>query len=298
MKIRKILRHNISEKQWDQCIENSENGRIYALSWYLDAVTDKQWDALVFDNYQVVMPLPYQMKFGIKMYSQPIFCQQLGPFWTGRLPQGLIDDFIKAIPGKFYLLSLNAESARYLKMSQLTYKPNFVLHPNGDCQKLLTVMSSNHRRNIKKARKFNLSYQDITTEVYIAFKKSTGTKLPEKSWRRLKILLDTANQKQFLKMRGAFRDDQLISAVCWLDDFNRKVYLQAANNEIGKKSSAAFGLVDEMLKQIENTCYVIDFEGSTNPGVRRFYHGFGAKNEAYPLIESKAMQFLQKIRKS
>ncbi|MEA1874482.1 MAG: hypothetical protein U9N51_08660 [Bacteroidota bacterium] len=298
MKIHKILRQNISEKQWNQCIENSENGRVYAMSWYLDAVTDKQWDALVFDNYQAVMPLPYQKKFGLKLYTQPTFCQQLGPFWTGRLQQGLIDDFIKAIPGRLYLLSFNAESARYLKLQHIKYKPNFVLYSDTDYQKLLSIMSSNHRRNIKKAKKYNLSYQDITTETYIAFKKHTGTKLPKKSWIRLEILLNTANQNKRLKMRGAFHDNQLISAVCWLDDFNRKVYLQAANNKNGKKLAAAFGLVDEMLKQIEGSYYKIDFEGSTNPGVQRFYHGFGAKNEAYPLIESKAMHFLRKIRKS
>ncbi|MDA3910330.1 MAG: hypothetical protein PF448_03090 [Bacteroidales bacterium] len=298
MKIHKILRQNISEKKWNKCIENSENSRVYALSWYLDAVSDKQWDALVFNDYRAIMPLPYQKKFGIKIYAQPIFCQQLGIFWTGRLQKGLVDAFIKDIPGKFYLLSLNAESARYIELPGISYKPNFVLQPIADYQKLLKIMRSNHRRNIKKAGKQNLSYRDITTESYIAFKKSTGTKLPEKSWRRLQILLDSASQKNRLQMRGAFLDNQLISAVCWLEDFNRKVYLQAANNEIGKKASAAFGLVDEMVKQIEGSQLMIDFEGSTNPGVQRFYHGFGAKNEAYPLIESKAMQFLRKIRKS
>jgi hypothetical protein len=298
MKIHKILRHNISSKKWNQCIENSENARIYALTWYLDAVTDKQWDALVFNDYQVVMPLPYQKKFGVKIYFQPIFCQQLGIFWKGRLQKGLVDAFLNAIPGKFYLLSLNAESARYIESSDVYYKPNFVLQPIVDYQKSLKIMSSNHRRNLKKAEKQNLSYRDITTESYIEFKKSTGTKLPEKSWKRLGILLDTAMQKNRLQMRGAFLDNQLVSAVCWLDDFNRKVYLQAANNDIGKKASAAFGLVGEMLKQIQESNLMIDFEGSTNSGVQRFYHGFGAKNEAYPLVESKAMKFVKKNRKS
>jgi len=298
MKIHQIQRHNICEKQWNHCIENAENPRVYALSWYLDSVTDKQWDALVFNDYQAVMPLPYQRKFAVKIYSQPLFCQQLGPFWKGRLPKGLIEEFINAVPGRFYLLSLNAESARYLSLPGITYKPNYILHPHVDYQKLFKIMSSNHRRNIKKAGKQNLAYQKISSEDYIEFKKVSGTKLSDSSWKRLKALLDIANQKGVLQIRGAFLDNQLISAVCWLDDFNRKVYLQAANNEIGKKASAAFGLVDEMLKQISESQYMIDFEGSTNLGVQRFYHGFAAKNESYPLIVSKPMRFLQKIRKS
>ncbi len=39
-----------------------------------------QWDALVLDDYQAVMPLTWRSKFGIRYLYQPAFTQQTGIF--------------------------------------------------------------------------------------------------------------------------------------------------------------------------------------------------------------------------
>lgn len=296
MQIRKLARHKINDNKWNQCINQAENSRIYALSWYLDAVTDKQWDALILDDYHAVMPLPYARKFGIKFYTQPIFCQQLGPFWKGNHLKNMMEEFVHAIPKRPYMLSLNAETGRYIHKSHSTFKTNYILPLEKSYQEMIKCMSNNHKRNIKKADKKGLTYNELSISNYIDLKKSSGTQLNKQSWTRLENLLSEAKTHHNLDLRAAFLDEKLVSAVCWLKDGNRLVYLQAASNEMGKKSAAAFGLVDEVLKKHTESNMLIDFEGSENPGVARFYQGFNAKNEAFPLIKSKSMQMIQKWR--
>ncbi|MGZ3950491.1 MAG: hypothetical protein ACXVBZ_03805, partial [Flavisolibacter sp.] len=72
-------RHEVEIDKWDRCISGSSNGLIYAYSYYLDATADN-WDALVLNDYQAVMPLPWRKKFGVFYLYQPSFAAQLGVF--------------------------------------------------------------------------------------------------------------------------------------------------------------------------------------------------------------------------
>ena len=56
---------SIDRQKWDQCIDRAGNGRIYGYSWYLDIMSNN-WDALVLGDYQLIMPLPWRKKYGIR----------------------------------------------------------------------------------------------------------------------------------------------------------------------------------------------------------------------------------------
>ena len=58
--IRYVTRAELDVQLWDNCITNASNGLIYAYSFYLDTIA-KQWDALVLDDYRMVMPLTCHM---------------------------------------------------------------------------------------------------------------------------------------------------------------------------------------------------------------------------------------------
>ncbi len=77
----KYLKHkDIDKNKWDECINEAPNGLIYGMSWYLDRVCPG-WDALVSDDYEAVMPLPWKQKMGLKYVYHPLFAQQLGVFY-------------------------------------------------------------------------------------------------------------------------------------------------------------------------------------------------------------------------
>jgi hypothetical protein len=295
MQIRKIKRKELDCIAWNNCLEQSENCRIYASTWYLDAVTDGFWDALIYGDYQAIMPLPFTSKAGIKFYLQPTFCQQLGPFWKKSFPTNLLSDFLKTIPHSLYQINLSSEFGFFLTNINANYKKNYVLKLNSSYGDMLKIMSSNHKRNIHKSEKHNIKIQDFTIDKYVEFKKKSGTKLKDKEWRRLTNLLYAAAENDCLNIRAAFEDDIVVSVVCWIKDFKRIIYLQAASNEAGKKSAAAFALVNEILKDKQNSQNLIDFEGSEIVNVGRFYKGFGAKNESYPTVIGKQMKIIKSI---
>ena len=61
MEIKYLSHNNIDLKKWDICIQNAYNSLIYAESWYLDIVSPN-WEALVYNDYEYVMPLPLKRK--------------------------------------------------------------------------------------------------------------------------------------------------------------------------------------------------------------------------------------------
>src|SRR5262245_13754952 len=74
-----IPAHRINKEKWDECIEKSSNGLIYAYSYYLDHLTDN-WHGIIVDDYNTIMPIPWRKKAGIKYCYTVPFIQQLGWF--------------------------------------------------------------------------------------------------------------------------------------------------------------------------------------------------------------------------
>ena len=54
--IQYFIHPQIDKSKWDDCMDRADNGLIYAYSFYLDQMA-KHWDALVFNDYEAVMPL-------------------------------------------------------------------------------------------------------------------------------------------------------------------------------------------------------------------------------------------------
>ncbi len=77
--IRYLKRQEIDPAKWDACIDKAPNGLVYAYSFYLDNMA-RQWDALVWNDYEAVMPLTWNKNWGIKYLYQPPLTQQLGIF--------------------------------------------------------------------------------------------------------------------------------------------------------------------------------------------------------------------------
>ena len=89
----------VDKKKWDACIDNASNGLIYGYSFYLDSMA-KNWDALVLNDYEAVLPLTWNKKYAIYYLYQPPFTACLGIFGN-KLNAETVAAFLKAIPSKF-----------------------------------------------------------------------------------------------------------------------------------------------------------------------------------------------------
>src|SRR5687768_4350635 len=94
-----VTREEIDVVKWNACIDKASNGLIYGYSFYLDHMA-KHWEALVLNDYEAVMPLTCNSKFGIHYLYQPFLTAQLGVFGD-QVTTDLLETFLNSIPGKF-----------------------------------------------------------------------------------------------------------------------------------------------------------------------------------------------------
>ena len=80
---------DIDKAKWDHCIDTAPNGLIYSYSFYLDTMA-KHWDALIMNDYEAVMPLTWNKKYGVYYLYQPFLCASLGLFGNNLTSEVLL----------------------------------------------------------------------------------------------------------------------------------------------------------------------------------------------------------------
>ena len=275
------LKHDqINKSKWDECILKSENGLIYANSWYLDVVSPG-WEALVLHDYESVFPLPVKRKLGIPYISHPIFAQQLGLF-SLKYREDEINEFIKSIPKKYIKVLLRINHSCNTSKYKLSERLNFILNIKGE-RNNQESFNQNTRRNIKK---FTNSGFSITGKLLVSdfmkLKKSTSrASLTQQEWDRLELLINEIITHDCGSFKAVYDSETLISAVLFTKWKDRICYLFSASSPKGMEVRASFGIVNDVICAFSVNNYLLDFEGSMDENVSRFFKGFGAIPETY-----------------
>lgn len=282
---RRIKHANIDSDKWNRCINNALNCRVYAYDWHLDR-TAVVWDALIWGDYEYVMPLPFRRKFGINYIYPPLNSQQLGIFPSppSKVSQAFFNYMVSNF--KYCETTLNSENiaTNDFKDILVTKRDNFLLPLNQPLEKIRAAFSKNAKRNISKAKKQKLTLlKSISLKEYLAFKAETATAdVSTESLNCLKSLLAFGISKGFGKIYGVYSAyNQLCAAVYFCRCKDRIIYYSAASNQEGKEQSAMYFLLDKFIEQNAGKNIILDFEGSMVPGIARFYGGLGAKPESY-----------------
>jgi len=297
------LTHNQIDKQrWDNCIEHSSNGNVYAWSWYLDIV-HAGWEALVDDDYVRVMPLTGNKKFGVNYLFQPFFTQQLGIFSKEILTAEKINQFLEAFPAKFKFAEIRLNSGNiFEKYNQnIEYHRNTELFLDSDYAVLNNNYSNNTKRDIAKAKAANIVItNDVEpAEVVRLFKGNRGREVKhwgDREYDRFIILVETAVNHEKCFVKGVINtDNQLIAGAVFMVSHDRIVFLFSGANELNKEFHALSFLIDDVIKEYSGTHKTLDFEGSDNDGLARFYMGFGGKEVLYPGFHFNKMRGLPRL---
>lgn len=241
-------------------------GQPYGLSWWLDTVSPG-WEALVKGDYEAVMPLPVKKRYGISYLVQPYFSQQLGLFG-----QEDTAEFLDRIPYLSYDFNLNFRNV--YKSSRFKMHVNYIINN-------VSKPDSNTIRNIRKADNA-LEYRLITPAEFRGLWVSENRWLGDESSLLLENLITECRKHGMDMLIGAFSGSELVSAIFAILTNERIILLAPVSNQIGKRTSAMFGIISYIIKN--NQDKIIDCEGSMLPGVARFYRGFGAVEQNYRRI--------------
>lgn len=292
MKISHLRNKSIDYARWDACISQSHNQLTYAYSWYLDVVSP-DWEALVSENYEFVMPLPVKSRYKIPYLVQPVLTQQLGIFSNQPITESIVKLFIKEIPYFSYELALNECNYNNKTLTN----PNYILDLNSNYAAIFAKFSKNTQRNIEKALQSKITIQEkITPEAFITFYFSVDKHYLSPRQPILEKLIHKGLEMNQLELYGVFSEaNELIAALCLLISDNRLIYLLPVSNQKGKDLYAMFFLINRLIEKNCNKVTQLDFEGSRIPGIARLYKGFGATEHFYYILKRFRPAFL--IRK-
>jgi hypothetical protein len=292
--IQYLTRSQIDTSKWDQCISRAANGRIYACSFYLDCMA-QQWDALVLNDYDAVMPLTWNSKYGIHYLYQPFLAAQLGVFGSDN-----VRVFIEAIPGHFRYIDiyLNSGNTNALNTESVLLRDNYILDLHHPYEELNNAYRENIRRNIKKAKQAGCTVvKDFDVETVIALA-STQMHLHDKNveenigrFRRLYKLLKTENKATTY---GISLQGVVIASCVFFFSHNRAYYILVGNHPNGKTIGASHALIDAFIADHAGQDLLLDFEGSDIRNLAFFYSSFGAVQEIYPALKINRLPFYLK----
>jgi hypothetical protein len=286
--IRYIENTDIDYSKWDRCLATSPNGRIYARSWYLDAVAP-DWNALVLDDYRAVMPLCERRRLGIRYVYPPFWAQQLGVFSAEAEDHS--EAFLQVLKEKFLFseMYLNAGNKVADGFNPIL-KNNFELDLNRSYQAIYEGYQANTRRNIDKSKNSGLTLfrNDPPEAIINLFRANKGNDLAhlhEDDYHRLKHLLYAGIHRGVGQTYSVYDESNtLLAGAYFMHEHNRVIFLFSGQSEYGKERRALYFLLDEVIIEHAGHPLILDFEGSSIPGLARFYEGFGAQNVPYPYI--------------
>jgi hypothetical protein len=266
-------------------LKREEIDLIYGRSFYLDAMAAGQWDALVLEDYQAVMPLTWRSKAGIRYLYQPAFTQQTGIF--SRLPttSSLVDAFLLQLGRHFRFAEIFLNYGN--EHPSLQKHINFTLPLKDSYERLSGGYKENLVRNLKKPAVSALDYlKEIDFRIALQnyrqeyATRNTGTK--GEDYRNFeKLCLFAQKQGMLLTRAVTDRSQQVLASALLFQDARRLFLLLFTTLAEGRRVDAGHFLIDRLVREWAATDLVLDFEGSDHPGVARFYGSFGGFDQPY-----------------
>ncbi|MBK7173024.1 MAG: hypothetical protein IPH84_07280 [Bacteroidales bacterium] len=288
-----FLSHDqVNSEKWDECIQHAINGNLYGYSWFLDLVCP-EWCALVEDDYVRVMPLPAWKKFGITYLLQPYFTQQLGLYSQQALNQEVLDKFIRSIPRRFLYMDFNLNKFNTINQFSLdcSLQVNYELDLIHPYEKLKSQYSENLSRNLKKAEKHDLTLvRSLKPEVIIdLFRLNKGSSikaLKEDQYQLLSRLIYAMISRGICQVWGAIdENNQVVAGIIWAYSHQKAVFLFSALSDLGKEKGVMPWMIDTFIHEKAGNSITLDFEGSNDENLARFYASFGSEKTFYPRLK-------------
>ncbi|MFH0895437.1 MAG: hypothetical protein V2A54_13455 [Bacteroidota bacterium] len=293
MPVRYFTHNEIDKNLWDDTVTRSPNGVFYALSWYLDLVSPG-WDALADENYESIFPLTHKKKYGISYLCQPRFTQQLGLISKARVSSDRVNLFLHSFPRQFRYVEINLNKDNIASQEGFIFKQNIDLELDisSDISEIRKAYSQNLTRNLKKAAKSELHYEQGATNIHdmiSLFRKNKGSELDNLSstdYALLSLLLNEIIRHGKGEVHSAFnKSGNMIAAAFFATFREKRIFLFSATCRESKETGAMSGLIDHYISLNCGQKCILDFEGSNDTKLARFYRGFGSKAFTYQQVK-------------
>ena len=286
MSLKLLKRSQIDDIAWNAIIAKYGAGLPYAFTYYLDQLTGGKWQAIIQDDYEWIMPLPYNRKLaGLRQYYQPFFCQQAG-IYGAEMPDTITQQQIIQLLKKNSVrthIALN-EMNTGLSVLCMAEKINLVLPLIHTYTELRNNYSDNLKRQLKKGtdQLFIKTTNDTGPFLHL-FTIHTLSKVKEKisgSWLRHFIEKIVAPGLAQISL-ACTPEGEIAAGLLYLQTPERIICLMPFSVGTFKNLPGQATIIDQLIRNNAGTEILLDFEGSALPGVARFYRSFGAIERPY-----------------
>lgn len=278
----------IDAVKWNECIAVCDWGNVYASYEHLNAVCGTLWKALIYKDYEAVMPVPYRKKFGVFYVYRPNFCQQLGVFIKPQVRQisELIPEFIRILLKSFKQVEypLNHSNLAYIENQGGKIRTNFILPLNKSVETLFEQFSGKLKRSLNKTSRELIICEESNSSSVIESYKNAWNKLhyiPDIEYKRFGAYIDTLTKTGKAQNLVLQLDGQLLAACTLLFYKNRIYYPFSSITKEGRSLNATAVLIYHIIRKYGNSEKILDFEGSDIESVKHFYKKFNPINESY-----------------
>ena len=302
----KYLQHSEIDKcKWDDCILNSLNSLIYVHSFYLDNCTNNNWDALVLDDYEAIMPITFRKKYGINYLYQPAFFQQGGIFSTKKIDGNIINIFLAEIVKRFQFAEINFNYLNPLVSKiniKVSEKNNFILPLNNSYTYTAARFKKEFIKNVAKSKKYLFDYEesensDFLIDQYKKLYSSRFLSVTDKDYNSLKTNCNLLQKHHNVILRTASIKGEIFAAIVLLKDTRRLYNIGGSITEQGRKLRANHFLHNKVIEEFSEQDLILDFEGSDVKGIADFYRSMNPINQKYFSIKFNNLCKLIKLFK-
>lgn len=288
-----LKNHEINRNKWDQCVNESNYPYVFIHSSILDIISPK-WEALIFNDYQIIFPLTIKRKWGIRYLCNPFYVQQLGLVCckaNSNLITLQITDKLKSL---FPLVDINFNSnnAFDTNLKELSWRKNYCLELHQSYTSLFSNYKGNCRRNTRLARKQELEIKmnaDVVPIVEL-FKNNQAKKyvqFGEKQLHDFIRLFALVNKHAEATCITCYNmENELIAGAVFFIYKNRIAYVFSGMSQEGRSLSAMYLIFEALISKYALHPFILDFQGGNSPGMASFYAGFGASNFPFPNFKS------------
>lgn len=291
MSYKRIKSSEIDSKKWDLCTKKTGRYRLYAQIWFLDLVCINGWEALIWDDYRAVFPMPKAKKLYLSFLDNPNLLQQIDVY--GELFSDEKQEFQNFIRNQFDFIVL---STTHKIFDTNLEKINLVLNVNSY---LTSKPSSTLRNNLKKASNNNLQLSSETGyKNGLLFLKQyfhlTGHNPDNKEWNFYESIMKACEKNGKGRFQFVMKDGKPVQFSFWIVEQNTAYYLLNISNPEGRNYGASHFAIHQFMVDNQQEVDLIDFEGSSIEGVKRFYKSFGAIEETYFVYKENRLPFFLK----
>ena len=293
--IKRLKYHEIDFDKYNACIENSLQNSDYAKREFLDIVTKKSWELIIYDDYEAVMAVPLIVKFGFKIVLMPKLCQQLGIF--SNQDSVYINNLFYNYLTKNYIVLFYAFNGNN-EVSNIGLKKSYII-PKDQYSEVKKRYSIHRRRNVRIIGDLenNIIFRNSLKSEDRTFFVENMKGIKKKEDASIYFdLMQTLYEQKLMNIEILEYKNQIESmAGLYCGKTNHYLSLFVNKNPLSNTNIPSIVIDNYLKKTIADQDF--DFMGSDVENVAKFNERFGAIAYKYPIVSNSKKEVLIQILK-